>query len=829
LLVVIVVAIIARRLLRIAQQLEGTHSMGVPGEMSLDDGSRPFYAWLDGLLDAVVVTDQNGLVRRVNRAAERFFGYPSGEVLGRPVLALIPARHWEPTGAPQSEGSGARRRVIEGYRKDGSAYRCELDVTFFDAGVERLCVGVARPSGVDVTERRRAEGELLRRLRQQAAVAGFSAQALRVRDVESLMAFAVEAVSEALACEIALAGETDGAGALMIRASIGWADATADHLRWDAAAGSPEALALAAGEPLVVEDLRTDVRFVGPSALGSRAIAGGLIVVIAGPVRPYGVLSAYTGRPGDFGAEDVHFVQSMANILAEVVRDAATEDQLAQERLFSENLLESLPGVVFLVNEKGRLVRWNKALEAAAGHGSAELGEMAPLGLVPEDEHTLFRAKALEVFANGQATAEGHLRSKDGRLTPSLFSARRVTVGNRPHLLGVGVDISDRRRLEDQLRHSQKMEALGKLAGGVAHDFNNLLTVIAGFSGLSLASPDLPDTHRLSLRAISDAAESAAKLTRQLLVFSRRTIMEAGIIDLNTVVATMEAMLRRLIGEDVAFTTSLDLDLRSVRGDAGLLSQVLMNLAVNARDAMPTGGWLTIETANVDLDAEYGWTHPTTPAGRYVMLAVTDNGCGMSPEVQARAFEPFFTTKSPGHGTGLGLAVVHGIVEQSGARVAIYSELGRGTCFKIYFPAADEAAPLDSAAQERAPALDGTGTVLVVEDEEGVRRLIRLILESHGYRVMDAANGRSALDLLDAHSGPLDLVVTDVVMPGLDGAALARAIAGRFPAVRVLYISGYTGDTVVKHGILKHEVDFLQKPFSGSALAAKVRDVLTRS
>jgi CheY-like chemotaxis protein len=295
------------------------------------------------------------------------------------------------------------------------------------------------------------------------------------------------------------------------------------------------------------------------------------------------------------------------------------------------------------------------------------------------------------------------------------------------------------------------------------------------------------------------------------------------VLDLNAVVADMETMLRRLIGEDVQLTTALAPALRHMRGDVGLVSQVLMNLAINARDAMPVGGRLTIATSNVDLDADYADAHPGAVPGLYVALVVSDTGTGMSPEIQARAFEPFFTTKGVGRGSGLGLAVVHGIVEQSGARIELESQVGAGTTFTLHFPAVEEPEPARPPAIE---ALGGSEVILLVEDEDGVRKLARMILERNGYTVVEAANGEAALALLDGHTGPLDMLVTDVVMPGIDGAAVADAVTRRFPAAKVLYLSGYTSDAVVRHGIQHHEVAFLQKPFSAASLATRVRDVL---
>ncbi len=416
---------------------------------------------------------------------------------------------------------------------------------------------------------------------------------------------------------------------------------------------------------------------------------------------------------------------------------------------------------------------------------------------------------------------------KDGRpfwnqlsISPLLGPTGRLT-----HFVGVQTDVTERRRLEEQLRQAQKMEAFGQLAGGVAHDFNNLLTVISGFSELLLAMSAPTDPQWEPIKAIREAGERAAALTRQMLAFSRQTVLAPKVLDLNAVVGETEKMLRRLIGEDVLLTTHLDPTIRSIRADPGQLGQVLMNLAVNARDAMPKGGKLTIETANVTLTE----TDPAPVAemygSEYVQLTVSDTGSGMTPEVKARIFEPFFTTKSVGKGTGLGLAVVHGIVTQSGGMIAVETEPGRGATFRIYFPAVETAA-LPGSDHELNLGTMGTETILLAEDEESVRKLAVLALTAQGYTVLAASNGKEALRLAEEHSGEVALLITDVVMPVMGGSELADALQLRYPKIKVLFLSGYTDDAVVRHGILQEQVSFLQKPFSPIALSKKVRDVL---
>lgn len=386
------------------------------------------------------------------------------------------------------------------------------------------------------------------------------------------------------------------------------------------------------------------------------------------------------------------------------------------------------------------------------------------------------------------------------------------------------------RRTEEQLRQAQKMEAIGQLAGGVAHDFNNLLTIITGYSDLLLnGALAESDPARDLVQEILKAAERASTLTRQLLAFSRRQVLAPRVLVLNSIVRDMDKMLRRMIGEDIALTSTLADDLGSVKADPGQIEQVLLNLVVNARDAMPRGGRLTIETANVYLDETYARAHPEARPGPFVMVAVTDTGCGMDAATQARIFEPFFTTKGVGKGTGLGLATVYGIVKQSQGSIFVYSEVNRGTSFKIYLPriegAAEEAPRIEAKAPSRP---SGNETLLIVEDDEAVRALTRTVLRNSAYHVIESADGAEALRWAEGHADPIHLLVTDVVMPGMSGRELAERMTDLRKEVKVLYVSGYTDDSVVRHGLLEAEVAFLQKPFTPDALARKVREVLDR-
>jgi two-component system cell cycle sensor histidine kinase/response regulator CckA len=399
--------------------------------------------------------------------------------------------------------------------------------------------------------------------------------------------------------------------------------------------------------------------------------------------------------------------------------------------------------------------------------------------------------------------------------------------GNPVRGVGISLDVTERRILEQQFQQAQKMEAIGQLAGGVAHDFNNLLTVILGFCELSLADLAVDDPRRADIGEIQRAGTRAVGLTRQLLAFSRKQIIEPTRLDLNVVVADMQAMLRRLIREDVRVLLGLQPDLGAVMADRGEVEQVVMNLAVNARDAMPAGGTLTIETANVDIDAAYAKAHVEVTPGPYVVVTVTDTGTGMTPQVQARLFEPFFTTKEVGKGTGLGMASVYGIMTRSGGGVGVDSELGRGTAFKVYFPrASGEAVPADVPAPV-APPRAVTQTVLLVEDEEGLRELAKRLLLRQGYTVLVAADAVEAVQLFDANPS-VDVLLTDVVMPDTSGPELVATLVARKPRLKVIYMSGYTDESIVHHGILNAGIAFLHKPFTSVTLADKLRDVLDR-
>jgi len=419
---------------------------------------------------------------------------------------------------------------------------------------------------------------------------------------------------------------------------------------------------------------------------------------------------------------------------------------------------------------------------------------------------------------------DGSVRWVRGRAAPVKDSSGKVT-----RLVGIAEDITELKRAEEQFFEAQKMEAVGRLAGGVAHDFNNLLTAILGYVELLDAGLAPEDACREDLKEIGSAAHRATALTRQLLAFSRHQVLQFSVLKPNEVIQNLENMLRRLIGEDIELKVTLARDAGNVRGDIGQLEQVIVNLAVNSRDAMIEGGKISIETSNVTLTEEYTESHQLVAPGRYLMIAVADTGEGMSPQTQSRIFEPFFTTKSKNRGTGLGLSTVYGIVKQSGGHIWVYSEPGKGTTFKIYLPRVDVAVDVPTPAAENPKVLTGTETILLAEDDAQLRRLASGLLRRLGYHVLEAASTEAALGIAAKHAGGIDLVLTDVVMPGASGPVLAEMLSASHPKARVLYMSGYTGDAVVDHGLLNPGLHYLQKPFTPSELSRRVRQLLDSS
>jgi PAS domain S-box-containing protein len=592
--------------------------------------------------------------------------------------------------------------------------------------------------------------------------------------------------------------------------------------RWEAV--------LSQGEPLVgnVRDFPESERKV--------LAPGKILSVVTFPVLVRGEFWGLMGfidcwKEREWWTGEVDALKAASNVLGSAIQrslaDGARQKAEEKYREIVENAVEG----IFQSTPDGRFLMANTAMARMLGYESAQVlcADISDIGhqlyLDPDD-----RKQAMRILdAEGVLTDfQTRYRRRDGSLIWVSVNSRAVrdAGGRLLHYEGNLHDITQRRILEEQLRHAQKVDAVGRLAGGLAHDMNNLTTVVTGYASLILESLGQADPLRQDVEEIKRAGERAASLVRQLLTFSRKQVVEPQIVDLNDVIQDTEKMLRRLIGEDIQVETVLGPDLNPVKVDPGQMEQVLMNLVVNARDAMPRGGRLTIETANVDLDEAYVRRHATVEPGQYVMMAVSDTGVGMAPAILEKMFEPFFTTKGLGKGTGLGLATVYGIVKQSGGNIWVYSEPDKGSTFKVYLPCVRSEEQKTVGRREAEVPFGGTETVLLVEDEKVVRQLAEKILSGCGYRVVAAKDGNGALELLQAHGDEIHLMLTDVVMPGVSGKELAERAAVMRPQMKVLYMSGYTDNAIVHHGVLDSGVNFLQKPFTPSGLSRRVRGVL---
>ena len=752
-------------------------------------------AVLDSVPGLLYLYDAEGHLVRWNRQHELMTGYSADEV-GR--MKLLDWFEHSPEDVPQITG-GVQKALLEGYAeaegnlqtKDGrkilfrfNAVRLEIQGKPYIAGI-----------GIDITERRRAEESL-----RQSEARLETAQALAL-----IGSWEIDPVTGAGYWSkqvFRLFGLEPAAGATTFSA-FGDLVHPDDRERLEQA----RLQVCASGQPCAV-DYRTN-----PARGDVRHLSA--------------IINAICDRSGN--------VTRLYGTLQDITARVRTEEALRRTEHMLVQIFRSSPTfIVVSTEDEGRFVEANEAFTEMLGFERREVvGRLSSeLNLWPSPKD---RARIVRTVDEQGATrnVETRVRRKDGTILDITVSVARITIDDQPCLIWLGSDISSRRRaeqeqarLQDQLQQAMKMEAVGRLAGGVAHDFNNLLTVIRGNVEMAAEILNPSDPLHQCLDGIKRAADSSASLTRQLLAFSRRQIIEPRILNLSALVGELQKMLGRLIGEDIALQTRLADDLGSVRVDPGQFEQVLVNLAVNARDAMPNGGQLVIETVNVDLDDAYCAEHPDTKPGEFVMLAVSDTGHGMTDEVRQRLFEPFFTTKPKGRGTGLGLAMIFGAVKQSGGSIEVTSEPDHGTTFTIYLPRI--AAPAEKLARP-APAADlprGTEAVLLVEDEASVRELATSMLKRLGYRVHVASNGGEAFMLAEKLAEPIHLLMTDVVMPGMNGRELAQRLLILHPEMSVLFTSGYTDDVIVHHGVLDEHLNFIGKPYSLQGLAAKVRQVL---
>ena len=661
-----------------------------------------------------------------------------------------------------------------------------------------------------VADRERAEWTLLNRTHQQTVIAALGQFALTTTNFNDLLNQAVNFMPQTLELEYCGIWEMQPDGeALQLRAGVGWQSDQAGQSTLGAETGSlvSHVFTNAGAGAVTIPDLHAETRFRAPEFLTRHGVVSGAFVVIAGGTWPFGLLGVSTTKPRVFSDDELHFLLAVSTVIAMAVNRRQTETELQKLASFAQ----FNPNPVLEFDAHGELTYFNEAAVTMA----ANLGHETPKAVLPAEVKPI----VLECLATGQSRLR--LETRIGNRTVS-WSFYPIVSNHVVHCYAG--DITDKLNLEAQLRQSQKMESVGQLAAGVAHDFNNMLTIIQGHSGVIMARPNLHTELLDSAQAIYFASERAANLTRQLLMFSRKNILQPKLLDLREVVANMTKMLQRMIGEIIDLKFTPPAALPSVRADAGMMEQVIMNLAVNARDAMFRGGTLTLTLSAVDIARDQMQFHPQGRPGSFVRLDVTDNGCGMSPEIQARIFEPFFTTKEVGKGTGLGLATVYGIVKQHEGWVEVTSEIGKGTTFHVFYPAASPSKtdPESPAAALAAPARGGKETILIVEDEPVLLDLASLILKEQGYSILTARSGVEAVQVWQRESAHIDLLLTDMVMPeGMSGKDLAARLRLQRPELKVICVSGYSVDEVDEKNIV-----FLQKPYTRASLAKTVRDCL---
>jgi len=675
----------------------------------------------------------------------------------------------------------------------------------------------------EMSERVRAENALQMRVRQQSLLSDLNHYGLASVDLPAFLDRAAHAVVEALDVSHSEIYEYDArASKLQMRAGAGWPTLGVNATLATTPEHDHALRVFASHRPLHLESAPSDP----PCILRRNGIKSGIGVRIGREEQPLGVLCAHCTAGSTFSKEDITFLEGVASTIAATLERMRAEDAVRQNERYFRALIDSALDVITVLNEDGTIRFESPSVETMLGYTPQErMGTNAFSYIHDEDRPRILERFAYAIQNPGEAPLVTlRIRHKNG--TWRILETTGRSHMHDPFIRGAVVhsrDITERVELEQQLMHAQKMESIGRLAGGVAHDFNNLLTAILGYTELSLMA--VGEHPRLSghLEQIRTASHRASDLTRQLLAFARKQLVEPRLVSVNDTVTSLEKMLQRLIGEDVELRTSLHCT-GCALVDPGQFEQVITNLVVNARDAMPRGGRILLETADKLLDEDYARHHSEVKTGRYVMLAVSDTGEGMTSEVRERIFEPFFTTKESGKGTGLGLATCYGIVRQAGGHIWVYSEPGQGATFKIYLPRADGDAETEEM-QVNGKIVLGTERILLVEDDPLVRAITVEMLREQGYTVHAAASGAQALELAARHRGEFDLLLTDVVMPGMGGRQVAERLCASHPGMRVLYMSGYTDDAIVHHGVLEEGVAFLSKPFTPSALSHALRKV----
>jgi two-component system cell cycle sensor histidine kinase/response regulator CckA len=772
--------------------------------------------------DPLLITDASFRTQCVNQEFQTMFGFSAAETLGQSIDELIfpPDRAAEAQWIVQCLQRGEPLTLETQRRcKDGTLLDvCVSSAPLIIDGETVAFYAIYR----DISERKRAEAlsSALYRIAEKASAA---------QDLQQFFAAIHGIVDELMSARNFSIAIRDAESELVSFPYF------VDEQESAPAPGKPAAglveYVLRTGEPLLATpQIAEHLRQSGEIGLSTQPPLQWLGVPLKVNQNIFGalVLKSYSANTR-FRERDKDVLALVAQQLAAAIDRKRNEQALRRSEVRYRSLVQTAVYGIYRSSLEGQFLDVNPALIGMLGYNDA----LEVLALDPKKDVFVDPAEYARLVDEFRRTGrmdgfEVRWKRKDGHTITVRISGRAVAGGDEPSdvLEAIAEDITERRVLEDQFRQSQKMEAVGRLAGGIAHDFNNLLMVVSGYTEVLLQHLSPGHPLHAKAEAIQQASDRATTLTRQLLAFSRKQLLELKVIDVNAIVADMERLLRPLIGEDMELTTSLAPNIGCTRADAGQLEQVIMNLVVNAKDAMPNGGKICIRTASVTLDESYRPENTFIKHGPYVMISVSDTGQGMDRETQARIFEPFFTTKEKNKGTGLGLSTVYGIIKQSGGYVFVQSELGRGTVFTIYFPRTDEPSEAHGATPISHAAAGGSETVLLVEDEDSVRQLVRETLESRGYHLLEAANGKDALALAAAHPDPIHLVITDVVMPGLSGHELAQQLLAARPTLKVLYLSGYAQDAFSTPAAAEAQKTFLQKPFTLQSLTRKVREIL---
>jgi two-component system, cell cycle sensor histidine kinase and response regulator CckA len=771
--------------------------------------------------DALSIADREHRVIWTNETFLRMFGYQSAEILGQPLENLVvPAeRLAESQWVTESLAKGERITLeTKRKRKDGTLIDVSVSCAplLLDGKVAGLYAGYH-----DISDRKRVEA-------LSSALYRVAEKSSSAHDLQQFFAAVHGIVDELMHARNFYIALYDPATELLsFPYFVDEYDTAPPPKKLNR--GLTDFL-IRSGEPLLAtpEVLQAMEDRGEVERSGSRSLDW-MGVPLKVNNHTFGALVVQTySKHIRYGDRDKEILTFVARQLASAVELKRNEQALRRSEARYRSLVQSSVYGIYRSSLEGQFLDVNPALITMLGHVSAEevllLDPEKDVFAQPEEHERLIA----EFRRTGRLDGiEVKWKRRDGATITVRISGRAVSSADEPAdvLEAIAEDVTDRRALEDQFRQAQKMEAVGRLAGGVAHDFNNLLMVIGGYAEVILAELDPSSSLHEKGRAIQLAADRATTLTRQLLAFSRKQLLELKVVDVNAIVQDMERLLRPLIGENIELVTLLTPEAAHTRADAGQLEQVLMNLVVNAKDAMPEGGKLTIQTQTLMVDESHRRGQHFIRLGKYVMLSVSDTGMGMDRETQSRIFEPFFTTKEKGKGTGLGLSTVYGIVKQTGGYVMVQSEIGRGTTFHIYLPLVEGAAEKHTISPPDA-ALGGTETLLLVEDEESVRQLVRDTLSAKGYKVIEAENGEAGLAAAAAHDHAIDLVITDVVMPGISGRELVKQLTESRPAIKALYLSGYTEDAIVSDGSIEKGTAFLQKPFTLQNLSRKVREVL---